>query len=339
MTKRPKVSVVVPAYNEAPCLPRLHQRLRLACDPLPLDFEFLFVDDGSRDDTLDVLARLAEADDRVRFLALSRNFGHQAALTAGLEHAEGDAVIMMDGDGQHPPELVPILLDRWREGHEVVNTVRLDTAGGPRFKAACSDAFYRVFRRVTGLPIIPGSADFRLLDREAVDALNSLPERHRFIRGLVPWIGFRQAQVEFHAPERLAGRSKYTFSRSLRLAIEGLTSFSLYPLRLVTMFGWLVMAFSVAYGLFALFNSLVTGSVIRGWTSLILCVLFFGGGQLVALGIVSEYLGRTLDQVKGRPIYLVRQARGGGRSHRGAPPHHLGNRQPSPRSRSDRAEA
>ncbi|MFO0957272.1 MAG: glycosyltransferase family 2 protein [Isosphaeraceae bacterium] len=337
MTKRPMVSVVVPAYNEAPCLPRLHESLRLACDPLPFDFEFLFVDDGSRDDTADVLDRLAQADDRVRPLSLSRNFGHQAALTAGLEHAEGDAVIMMDGDGQHPPEVIPLLLDRWRDGFEVVNTVRLDTAGGSYFKAACSDAFYRVFRRLTGLPISPGSADFRLLDRQALDALNSLPERHRFIRGLVPWIGFRQAQVEFHAPERFAGRSKYTFSRSLRLAIEGMTAFSLYPLRLVTMFGWFVMAFSMAYGLFALFNSLVTGSVIRGWTSLILCVLFFGGGQLVALGIVSEYLGRTLDQVKGRPVYLVRQARG--KPRRALPAPHLRRRLPGLRSNADRTEA
>jgi len=310
MAETPTVSVVIPAYNEAPCLGKLHHELRTVCDALPYQFEFIFVDDGSTDQTIEVLADLRDQDDRVRYLVMSRNFGHQAAISAGLSIAAGDATIMMDGDLQHPPNLIPRLLECWEAGYEVVNTVRLDTENGSVAKKLLSRAFYWVFRTLSGLPIEPGSADFRLLAREPLDALNRLTERHRFIRGLVPWLGFRQTSVPFRAPARWAGRAKFTFRRSARLALEGVTAFSLYPLRLVAIFGAIVTAASVAYGLFALAWQLLGGPTITGWTSLMICVHFLGGCQLVTLGIISEYLGRTLDQVKGRPLYILRSACG-----------------------------
>jgi dolichol-phosphate mannosyltransferase len=310
MAERPTVSIVIPAYNEAPCLGKLHGELAVACESLPYEFEFLFVNDGSTDDTDRVLGELRTGDDRVRYLVMSRNFGHQGALSAGLAYAVGDAVIMMDGDLQHPPSLIPRLLECWEAGYEVVNTVRLDTEDGSLRKKLLSRGFYWVFKILTGFPIDPGSADFRLMAREPVDALNSLPERHRFIRGLVPWLGFRQTKITFQAPSRWAGRPKYTLRRSLRLALDGVTAFSLYPLRLVAVFGLLVMAASFAYGSFALVWQLLGGQTVRGWTSLMICVHFFGGCQLATIGILSEYLGRTLDQVKGRPLFIVRSACG-----------------------------
>ncbi len=314
METTPAISIVIPAFNEAPCLSKLHQELSAVCDKLPFRFEFIFVNDGSTDHTTEVLAKLRAQDDRVRYLELSRNFGHQGALSAGLAFAGGDAVIMMDADLQHPPGLIPVLIERWQNGFEVVNTVRKGTEDGSLFKNLWSSAFYSVFRRLTGLSIEPGSADFRLMAREPLSALNSLPERHRFIRGLVPWLGFRQTSVTFHAPARFAGRPKYTFGRSLRLALEGITAFSLYPLRLVAALGLTMMAASFAYGLFALLWQLIGGETIGGWTSLLICIHFLAGCQLASLGIISEYLGRALDQVKGRPQYILRSACGFGGS-------------------------
>jgi len=310
MAQKPRVSIVIPAYNEAPCLGRLHEELATVCDPLPYDFEFLFVNDGSSDHTDEVLAALRSQDGRVRYLVMSRNFGHQGALTAGLAFAEGDAVIMMDGDLQHPPSLIPRLLELWEAGYEVVNTVRLDTDDCSLSKRLFSRAFYWVFRVLTAFPIEPGSADFRLMSRAPLDAMNGLPERHRFIRGLVPWLGFRQTSVTFRAPARWAGRPKYSFRASLRLAVEGVTSFSLYPLRLAAVFGLLVMAASFGCGVVALFWQVLGGRPVGGWASLMICVHFFGGCQLATVGILSEYLGRTLDQVKGRPLFIVRSACG-----------------------------
>jgi glycosyltransferase involved in cell wall biosynthesis len=314
MAEKPRISIVIPAYNEAPCLGKLHEDLAAVCDSLPYHFEFLFVNDGSTDETDEVLAQLRSRDVRVRYLVLSRNFGHQGALSAGLAFAAGDAVIMMDGDLQHPPSVIPRLIECWEAGFEVVNTIRVDTEDSSLRKKLFSRAFYWVFKALTGFPLDPGSADFRLMSRDPVDALNGLPERHRFIRGLVPWLGFRQTNVTFRASPRWAGRPKYTFRRSLRLALEGMTAFSLYPLRLVAVFGLFVMAASFGYGLFALCWQALGGQTVKGWTSLIICVHFFGGCQLATIGILSEYLGRTLDQVKGRPVFIVRSACGAARS-------------------------
>lgn len=302
----PFVTVVIPVLNEAECLPKLYQELCRACDSLPYQFEFLFVDDGSTDRTAQILAQLRQADERICYLLLSRNFGHQAALSAGLSYAAGDAVIMMDGDLQHPPHLIPQLLERWQAGHEVVNTIRIETAGIHPLKQFWSTFFYWVFNRAANMSLQHGSADFRLLDRAAVDVLNDLPERHRFLRGLVPWLGFRQTGVEFSAPSRWAGRSKYGFLRNLRFALDGITAFSFYPLRRLTILGWIIMLASLTCGTYFLAASWFGHEAMAASTSLFLCISFFGGCQLLVAGVLGEYIGRILEQVKGRPLYIAR---------------------------------
>ncbi len=306
----PLVSVVIPELNEEECLPRLHAELCRACDPLPYRFEFLFVDDGSTDRSVEVLEELRRADPRVRYVALSRNFGHQAALSAGLAHAAGDAVITMDGDLQHPPNLIPQLLARWREGFEIVNTVRLETEGISPLKRLFSACFYRTFNWITSVRIEPGGADFRLMSRQVVNEIIALPERHRFLRGIVPWIGFHQAKISFQAPKRYGGRPKLSFFRNLRFALDGLTAFSFFPLRLMSIAGWSLTFLSMLYGIYAVLVHFLLGTTEPGWTSIIVCVVFFSGFQLAMMGMMGEYIGRISEQVKGRPLYVVRRAVG-----------------------------
>jgi dolichol-phosphate mannosyltransferase len=305
--------------NEADCIPKLYAELNRVCHVLPYRFEFLFVDDGSTDATPAALAALRQRDPRVLYLLLSRNFGHQAALSAGLAYAGGDVVIMMDGDLQHPPAVIPELLAKFEEGYDVVNTVRRATARVGLAKRLTSALFYRLFNWAASVRIQPGGADFRLLSRPVADALNDLPEVHRFLRGLVPWLGFRQTTVEFSAPDRWAGRSKYTFRRSLKLALEGITAFSYYPLRKLAVFGALVTGLSFAYGLYALGIHLFTNTAVPGWTSLLLSVLLLSGCQLLAMAVLGEYLGRVVEQVKNRPMYLVRESAGLPACSRGRP--------------------
>lgn len=304
------VSIVIAAYNESDCLAELHAELRRALDKLAFEFEFLYVDDGSEDRTLPVLADLREHDPRVRYISLSRNFGHQAALTAGLENARGDAVVTLDADLQHPPAIIPRLLDTWQEGYDVVNTLRVRTEEIAAHTRLLSTLFYRVFNWTANIQVQPGAADFRLMSRRTVDALVSLREVHRFLRGLVPWLGFRQTQIEFVAPPRFAGRSKFTFWRSIRLALDGITAFSFYPLRRLTIFGWAIALASCGYGLYAVGAHLFGHRNVAGWTSLLLCILFFGGCQLIVAGVLGEYLGRVLEQVKNRPLYVIRESAG-----------------------------
>jgi dolichol-phosphate mannosyltransferase len=304
------VSVVIPACNEAACLGPLYVALREACEALPYRFEFLFIDDGSTDETVAVLAELRNGDDRVRYLSLSRNFGQQAALSAGLDHAAGEAVIMLDADLQHPPALFSELLVRWEAGYDVVNTIRITTAGISPGKQACSRLFYRVFNAVSGMRIAAGSADFRLISRRVAEVLCRLPEHRRFFRGLVPWLGFRQTEVRFHAPARPAGRTKYGFLSNLAFALDGMTSFGGAPLRSLAWIGGLIAGASGAIAASALL------AVCLGWGKISLeagvlwGVLFFGGCQLLTAGVLGEYLVRILEQVRGRPLYLVREAAG-----------------------------
>jgi dolichol-phosphate mannosyltransferase len=307
---QPLISIVVPAFNEAECLDKLHAELRGVLDALPYRFEFLFVDDGSRDTTPAVLSAMRTRDARVCFLSLSRNFGHQAALSAGLDYARGDAVIMMDGDLQHPPQVIPELLDSWRAGFEVVNTIRLHTADSSLAKRFLSAGFYWLFNKLGSTRIEPGAADFRLMSRAAVNALNLLPEKQRFLRGLVPWLGFRQTQVTFAAPERWAGQTKYTLGRSLRFALDGMTAFSFYPLRRLTVAGGLLASASVFLAMLGLVAQFLGTGPLAGWTWVLLALAFFTGCQLVVSGIQSEYLGRVLEQVKGRPLYVIQHAAG-----------------------------
>ncbi len=300
-----KISVVVPAHNEADNLPILRERLENVLKKLD-NYEILIVDDGSRDRTLEILRGFAAEDPRLRFLSLSRNFGHQSALKAGLDRASGDCVIILDADLQHPPELITEMVARWRDGVEVVNMVRRDD-GAPLFKRLTSKLFYRVVNAISDFEIRPGAADFRLLDRRVVDALTDLEERTIFLRGTLPWLGFRQCDIDYLPDARAAGQSKYDLRRMMVLALDGITSSSIRPLRLSTYLGAIMAGLAAIYAVYALILKLVAGTAITGWASLLIGIMVFGGIQMLVLGIMGEYLGKVLLEVKGRPSYIVRE--------------------------------
>jgi dolichol-phosphate mannosyltransferase len=309
--KSPTLSIVCPAYEEEAVLPVFHERLGQAIRPVAGEYriEILYVDDGSRDRTLDVLRELAQSDLRVRYLSLSRNFGHQAALTAGLEHACGDVVVSLDSDLQHPPDLIPLLLARWREGYDVVLTERTDGPEVGWFKRFTSQHFYRILQRLSDTEVRPACADFRLLSRAAVDALLRLRETHRFLRGMVNWLGFRVASVPYQVAPRAAGVSHYTLRRMLRLAGDGILSFSRVPLQLPAYAGLGSVGLGLLYAL-GTAGAALAGSSMSAWPVhlLLIVVLVLGGLILCAIGIVGEYVGRIYEQVKQRPIYLLKEA-------------------------------
>lgn len=300
-----KISVVVPAYNEAENIPVLVDRLHGALARYP-DYEILIVDDGSRDRSLAVLRGLADEDDHLRFLSLSRNFGHQNALKAGLDHAHGDCVIMLDADLQHPPELIPDMLRRWREGYEIVNMIRRDE-NTPAFKRMTAALFYRFVNAISDFKVRPGASDFRLLDRKIVDVLGRLGERTLFFRGLIPWLGFRQCDIEYTPAPRAHGCSKYDLGRMMVLALDGVIASSTRPLRLSTLLGLGMSALAALYAIYAVTVKLAFGTAVSGWASLLIGVMLLGGVQLVMLGIVGEYIGRVLLEIKARPPYIVRE--------------------------------
>jgi dolichol-phosphate mannosyltransferase len=298
------VSVVAPMYEEEATAAMFCARVRDALDGH--DFELLVVDDGSKDGTAAALAREAAEDERVKVISLSRNFGHQAALTAGLEHARGDVVVMMDGDLQDPPELVPTMLQRWADGADVVYAVREAREGESAFKLASARWFYKAFRRLAPrIELEPDSGDFRLMDRRALDALLCMSERNRFLRGMTVWVGFTQTAVPFRRDARAAGETKYTLPRMLRFSFDAITSFSHAPLQWATMLGFACSALA-----FLLIPFTVVARYLdiygRGVPSIILIVLLLGGIQLITVGIIGEYVGRIYDEVKRRPLYVVR---------------------------------
>jgi glycosyltransferase involved in cell wall biosynthesis len=305
------VSVVVPVLNERPDLPELLQRLRAVADlEAPYRFEFVFVDDGSTDGTGAALAAAAQADPRVKLLEFTRNFGHQVALTAGLTEARGDAIVTLDGDLQHPPELVHEFLRAWERGAQVVLGVRQER-GGSWFKRKSADLFYALINRWSDVPVVPDAADFRLLSRRAADELLRLTERARFLRGLVGWLGYEPVLVPYAEAARQHGSTRYSLGRMLWLAADALTSFSAVPLRLSTLAGALTSAAAGAYGVYVILMRLLHPErLVSGWTSLVLTLLVLGGIQLFSLGIVGEYLYRIYDEVKGRPLYVVRRRLG-----------------------------
>lgn len=305
-----KLSVVIPVLNEETNLPVLYERVVGELQSLACDFEILFVDDGSTDSSAERIAALHRADARVKMLSMSRNFGHQAALTAGMDHATGDAVIAMDADLQHPPDLIRELVLRWKEGYEVVYTVRQTTEAAGPLKRASAKLFYRVFRALSDIDLPANSADFRLLDRRVVEAFRQIRERTRFLRGLVGWAGFRSVPVPYQANARLSGQTKYSPARMIRLAIDGLVSFSTTPLYVAIYVGGLLSLLGVAYLLYALYARFVTGNVVPGWTSLIILVTFVGGIQLVLMGIIGIYIGKIYEEAKQRPLYLIRETLG-----------------------------
>lgn len=305
------ISFVVPIYNEEDCVVELQTRLCKVISALKgFDFEMIFVDDGSRDQTLERVKQLCQSDKRVKLISLSRNFGHQVALSAGLDHASGDAVIVMDADLQHPPELIPELVRKWEEGYEVVHTIRQETIGSGWFKGISSAVFYWLINRLTKVTVIPNAADFRLLDRKAVDALCAIREQSRFIRGLTSWIGYRQAAVPYVAAPRFAGRSKYSLKKMSVFALDGIFSFSAFPLRIATYFGLMVSFISFVYAVYAIYARLFTDAAVPGWTSVLVVILFLGGVQLISMGAVGEYVNRIYNEVKRRPMYLIRETIG-----------------------------
>lgn len=303
---RALLSVVIPAYNEAENIAPLLRRLTPVLDSLNSPWEIIFVDDGSSDATAAATAAAAAGNERIRPLRLARNFGHQVALYAGIEHARGAAVISLDADLQHPPELIPEMVRLWRDGADVVQCVRRRTAGAGAFKSLTSRAFYRILSALATVQVSPGAADFRLLSRRAAAAFLACRETARFNRGLVHWIGFERREITYDAEPRAAGRTKYSLRGMLRLAGNAIFSFSSWPLRFAGLAGAVVSLCAIAYLAFVLWAALFTTRVVPGWTSILATVLVLGGVQLIVLWIMGEYLGRTFDEVKRRPLYLLR---------------------------------
>ena len=305
--------VVVPCFNEEAVIGAFHARLMAALDALPVSAQVLYVDDGSRDRTAAAIAALCAADPRVGALRLSRNFGKELALTCGLDHAEADAVVVIDADLQDPPELIATLWARFREGHDVVYAVRRSRAGESWFKRATASAFYRVIGRLSDTPVPADTGDFRLLSRRAVLTLRGLRERHRFMKGLFGWVGYAQVGVPYDRAPRAAGSSKWNWWRLWNFAIEGITSFSVAPLRVATYVGLLSAVLAFAYGAWIVAKTLLWGDPVAGYPSLMAVILFLGGIQLMALGLIGEYLGRLYLESKRRPLYLVEAALGSAR--------------------------
>ena len=309
MTSPQTLTVVVAAYNEEAALPLLHARLAAVLDALPLTSRVLYIDDGSRDDTWRVLGGLADADPRVSLLRLSRNFGKELALTAGLDHVDSDAALVLDADGQDPPELLPAFIAKWCEGFDVVYGTRSARAGESWLKRATARAFYRVINRLSQTPIPSDTGDFRLMSRRALAALRTVRERQRFMKGLFAWVGFEQAAIVYERGPRLAGVSKFSYWRLWNLALEGITGFSTVPLRAATYLGLATALVAFAYGAWIITKTWLWGDAVQGWPTMMAVVLFLGGVQLVALGIIGEYLGRLYLEAKHRPLYLLRDCR------------------------------
>jgi glycosyltransferase involved in cell wall biosynthesis len=304
------LSFVVPIHNEQENLEVLFLRLRIVMDELDETCEALMVDDGSRDRSYEILQGIHLRDSRFKLVRLSRNFGHQAAITAGLDLARGDAVVVMDADLQHPPAVVPAMVARWREGFEIVNAECCDRRGDRRFKRASAQAFYWLLRRLTQVEMTASVGDFRLVDRCALEALKAMREHARYLRGMFSWVGFRQTVVLYDYHERFDGKPKYDLARMLRLGVDGIASFSDVPLKVALHLGFLVAGISFLAGMSDIFAKLIGGSTVPGWLSLAIMVSFLGGMQLVILGVMGVYMGRMYDEVKNRPLYIVRELAG-----------------------------
>ena len=303
---RDLLTVVVAAFNEAQALPLLHPRVRAALDGMPdVDGRVLYVDDGSHDATWTVLQQIAANDPGVGLLRLSRNFGKEAALTAGLDHVGAGAALILDADGQDPPELIPKFVAKWREGYDDVHGTRMEREGESWLKRGTAHAFYRVIGRLSHTPIPADTGDFRLLSPRSLAALRQLRERHRFMKGLFGWVGFNSTAIPYHREARTAGTSKFNLWRLWNFALEGITSFSTAPLRLATYLGLLTAVVAFLYALWVVLKAMFWGDPVAGWPTMMAVILFLGGVQLIALGLIGEYLGRLYDEAKQRPLYLV----------------------------------
>jgi dolichol-phosphate mannosyltransferase len=308
------LSVIVPVYNESAVIPAFYQRASAAFAAIPgFDYEIVFVDDGSRDDSFPKLSAIAARDGRIRIVKFSRNFGHQIAITAGVDHARGDCVAVIDADLQDPPEVVSRMVDQWRAGFDVVYGVRETREGESTMKLATAAVFYRLLTRLTNIQIPTDVGDFRLMSRRAVDELSKLREKDRFVRGLVSWIGFRQTGVLYNRDRREAGETKYPYRKMIRFALDGITSFSTVPLRLATWTGYVSALLAVLYLIYVLIMRFL-GYTVEGWATIMVAMLFLGSVQLICLGILGEYLGRVFNEVKPRPMYVVEELVSGPRA-------------------------
>ena len=308
-TPQPVISIVTPVFDERDNVPVLYDRLIAVMTAAERQFEIVFVDDGSRDGSLDILHELAARDTRVVVVELARNFGHQVAISAGLDYARGDAVIVMDADLQDPPEVLPQFIAKWREGHDVVYAIRGRRTEGP-VKQLAYKLFYRVLQRIANIQIPLDSGDFCIMDRKVVDLLVGMPERNRFVRGIRSWVGLDQVGLGYERQARYAGRAKYTFSRLVYLALDGLISFSFVPLRLITILGFMVSAISILMAVSYAIQKVTVGLEPPGFATTIVAIFLLAGMQLITIGVIGEYVGRIFEEVKRRPLYVVRRVTG-----------------------------
>lgn len=300
-------SIVAPIYNELDNIPEFYRRVREVMKSTGESWELILVDDGSNDGSTDHIRELAAQDKHVRPVIFARNFGHQIAITAGWDYARGDAVLIIDADLQDPPEVIPELIEKWREGYEVVYAVRTEREGESWFKLLTASLFYRLIYRITDVKIPLDTGDFRLLDRKVVDVLKKMHERHRFPRGMAAWVGFRQIGVKYRRAERFAGETKYPFKKMVRLALNAVTGFSYFPLQVATFFGFASAGISILAIPVVIILRMTGAQAFLGQATALIAVLFLGGVQLISLGILGEYVGRLYDEAKGRPLYIVRE--------------------------------
>lgn len=307
---KPIISIVVPVYNEQEVIMESYKRLTSVMETSNESYELIFVNDGSRDRSSDFLAAVCKTDSNVRCINFSRNFGHQAAITAGMDYAKGDAIVVIDADLQDPPEVILEMIKKWREGYDVVYGKRLRRKGETLFKKTTAKLYYRLLRNMTSVDIPVDTGDFRLIDRKVCDAMKTLTERNRYVRGLVSWVGFKQIAVEYVREERFAGVTKYPLKKMLKFAMDGITAFSYKPLKFATSIGFLFSIVSFIYLIIIIFQRLFTDTTVSGWASTIAVILFTQGIVLMMLGIIGEYIGRIFDEIKGRPIYIVNEVVG-----------------------------
>lgn len=312
MSANPQYSIVVPVYNEEPVIEATYRRLKIVMESVGEPYELLFVNDGSRDGTSVILQTYASIDPHVKLIDFSRNFGHQIAITAGMDYASGAAVVVIDADLQDPPELIPAMIERWKQGYEVVYAKRLERRGETRFKKWSAKMYYRLLRASTDIDIPVDTGDFRLLDRKVVDVLKRMPERNRYVRGLVSWVGFRQTAIEYDRRERAAGESKYPLKKMLKLSMDGLASFSYKPVKLATLAGSALLSAGAVYLIVAAIAAL-SGAAVSGLNYIAAAQLLLAGVVLVFVGFVGEYVSRVLDEARDRPLYIVRDCYGMGK--------------------------
>ncbi len=306
--ERPVFSVVAPVYNESGSLMEFYRRTSSVLESTGESWELILIDDGSQDGSTEIIRQLAKEDEHVRPVIFARNFGHQIAVTAGLDYSRGKAVTIIDSDLQDPPEVILDLVAKWREGYEVVFAVRAEREGETAFKLWTASLFYRVIYKITDVKIPMDTGDFRLMDRRVVDVMNRMREHHRFLRGMSAWVGFKQVGVPYKRMARFAGSTKYPFNKMLKLALTAITGFSYLPLQVATILGFIAAGLSLVAAIVVIIMRAVTGAAFLGQASTLIAVLFLGGVQLISLGILGEYIGRIYDEVKGRPLYIVRES-------------------------------